>query len=107
MAPEGKASVGKAGAVSATTMEQEERPRANPAVLYRELRSGCVLYDPGTNEAHVLNLTAAYIWTCCDGSMDVAAIAADVAKVCQLPLPQALKDVRKALRSFHAKQLLL
>jgi len=99
--------VAKTATFSEATIPETERPRANPAVLYRELRSGCVLYDPGTNEAHVLNLTAAYIWTCCDGSMDVAAIAADVAKVCQLPLPQALKDVRKALRSFHAKQLLL
>lgn len=107
MAPEGEASVSKAGALSATRMEQGGRPRANPAVLYRELRTGCVLYHPATNEAHVLNLTAAYIWTCCDGSMDVDAIAADVAKVCQLSHSQALKDVRKALRSFHAKDLLV
>jgi hypothetical protein len=107
MAVGGKTSVEKPSALSATTMEQGERPRANPAVLYRELNTGCVLYHPGTNEAHVLNVTAAYIWTCCDGSMDVAAIAADVAKACRLPLPEALKDVRKALRSFHAKQLLL
>lgn len=97
----------KARALSATTVEQGERPRADPAVLYRELKGGCVLYHPGTNEAHVLNLTAAYIWTCCDGSMDEAAIAADVAKACRLPLPQAQKDVRRALRSFYAKKLLL
>ena len=97
----------KTGPLSAATIPETERPRANPTILYRELKTGCVLYHPGTNEAHVLNLTAAYIWTCCDGSTDVAAIAAQVAGVCRLPLPEALRDVKKALRDFHAKKLLL
>lgn len=97
----------KRGTLSTTTVPETERPRANPTVLYRELKTGCVLYHPGTNEAHVLNLTAAYIWTCCDGDMDVAAIAAHIAKVCHLPLPEALRDVKKALGDFHAKKLLL
>ena len=97
----------KTATLSAATIPETERPRANPTILYRELRSGCVLYHPGTNEAHVLNLTAAYIWTCCDGEMDVPAIAAHVAKVCRLPLPEALRDVKKALKEFHAKKLLL
>ncbi|MCI0372594.1 MAG: PqqD family protein [candidate division NC10 bacterium] len=88
-------------------VHETERPRADPAILYRELRTGCVLYHPDTNEAHVLNLTAAYIWTCCDGKMDVPAIAAQVAKVCRLSLSEALRDVKKALREFHAKKLLL
>lgn len=99
--------MGKTATLSKGTVPEKERPRANPAILYRELRTGCVLYHPGTNEAHVLNLTAAYIWTCCDGRMDLGAIAADVAKVCTLPLPEALRDVKKALRDFHAKKLLL
>ncbi|MGH7362513.1 MAG: PqqD family protein [Candidatus Methylomirabilales bacterium] len=97
----------KTATLSEATIPETERPRANPSVLYRELRTGCVLYHPGTNEAHVLNLTAAYIWTSCDGQMDVGAIAAHVAEVCKLPLPEAQRDVRKALREFHAKKLLL
>jgi hypothetical protein len=99
--------VAKTATLSEATIPETERPRANPTILYRELKTGCVLYHPGTDEAHVLNLTAAYIWTCCDGSMDVAAIAAHVAEVCKLPFPQALTDVKKALRDFHAKKLLL
>ena len=95
------------GALSTAVVHGKERPRADPAILYRELRTGCLLYHPGTNEAHVLNLTAAYIWTCCDGERDVPAIAAEVAKVCRLPLPEALRDVKKALKEFHAKKLLL
>lgn len=97
----------KTATLSEATIPETERPRANPTILYRELKTGCVLYHPGTNEAHVLNLTAAYIWTCCDGEMDVVGIAAHVAEVCKLPFPQALTDVKKALRDFHAKKLLL
>jgi hypothetical protein len=93
--------------IPSAVVEQRERPRANLAILYRELKTGCVLYHPGTNEAHVLNITAAYIWNCCDGSRDVAAIAAEVAKVCRLPVQQALGDVQKTLRSFNAKHLLI
>ena len=91
----------------ASPVEHQSRPRANQTILYRELKTGCVLYHPETNEAHVLNLTAAYIWSCCDGVMNVAAICSEVAKVCRLPLQQAETDVRKALKTFHAKQLLL
>jgi hypothetical protein len=97
----------KTGVLPSTTVEQAARPRADLTVLYRELKTGCVLYHPGTNEAHVLNITAAYIWNCCDGSRDVAAIATEVAKLCRLPAQQALGDVQNALRSFHAKQLLV
>ena len=85
---------------------EQERPRADGTLLYRELKTGCVLYHPVTNEAHVLNLTAAYIWNCCDGTRDVTAIAADMAKVCRVPIEEAQRDVRKALRSFRAKQLI-
>jgi hypothetical protein len=82
-------------------------PQADLSVLYRELKTGCVLYHPLTNEAHVLNITAAYIWNSCDGTKDVVAIATDVAELCRLPLQRALNDVRKAIRSFNAKQLLV
>ncbi len=97
----------KTGTLSTATIRETERPRVNPTILYRELKTGCVLYHPGTNEAHVLNLTAAYIWSCCDGGRDVAAITSHIAEVCQLPLSQALRDVKKALRDFRGKKLLL
>jgi hypothetical protein len=83
------------------------RPSAHPKVLYRELNTGCVLYHPETNEAHVLNLTAAYIWSCCDGERDEDAMARELAQLCALPLGQARQDVKSALRDFHAKQLIL
>lgn len=97
----------KRGSLSTATVSRTEQPRANPAVLYRELRTGCLLYHPGTNEAHALNLTAAYVWTCCDGGMDVTGIAACLAEACRIPIPEALRDVKKVLKDFHAKKLLV
>ncbi len=97
----------KTGTLSPATIQETERPRANPKILYRELKTGCVLYHPGTNEAHVLNLAAAYIWTCCDGEREVSTIVSHIAEVCRLPLSQAQRDVKKALRDFHVKKLLL
>lgn len=97
----------RTGVSPPSPIRDTDRPRANPKVLYRELKTGCVLYHPETNEAHVLNLTAAYIWTCCDGAIDVAAVSAHLARVCELPLPQAQRDVKHALKDLRAKGLLL
>ncbi len=86
---------------------QTARPRTNPGVLYRELRTGCLLYHPGTSEIHALNLTAAYIWSCCDGEMDVAGIATQVAEACEVPLGDAQRDTQAVLKDFRAKKLLV
>jgi Coenzyme PQQ synthesis protein D (PqqD) len=93
-------------AATAAAARDSIRPRADAAVLYREARTGCILYHPGTNEAHVLNLTAAYIWTCCDGATGVANIAVDLASTCGIPLRQARTEVAKTLRRFRAKNLI-
>jgi hypothetical protein len=91
----------------ARRLHERSRPRIDPAILYRELRSGCLLYHPVTNEAHALNLTAAYIWSGCDGQRDVAGLAAHLAETCRLSFEDALNDVRLVLNEFHAKKLLL
>ncbi len=92
---------------SSARFGETARPRANPSVLYRELRTGCLLYHPDMSEIHALNLTAAYIWSYCDGEMDVAGIATQVAEACRVPLGDAQRDTQTALRDFRAKKLLV
>lgn len=92
---------------SRATTRKTARPRADPSILYRELRTGCLLYHPGMSEIHALNLTAAYIWSCCDGEMDVAVIAAEVAEACRVPLGDAQRDTQTVLNDFRAKNLLV
>lgn len=39
----------------------------------------CVLFDPATNNGHVLNASGALIWDCCDGTQPASAIADELA----------------------------
>ena len=44
------------------------RPSIRHDLQYRELEDGGVIYDTTAERIHTLNVAAAYIWNCCDGS---------------------------------------
>lgn len=47
----------------------------NPdAVLREEEADGGLLFNPDTSHIHVVNPTGLFIWRCCDGSVNEAAI---------------------------------
>ena len=48
--------------------DKDYRPSIRPDLQYRELEDGGVVYDTTAERIHTLNLAAAYIWNCCDGS---------------------------------------
>ena len=73
---------------------------------YRELEDGGVIYDTSAERVHTLNMTAAYIWNCCDGSHDAAAIAAALHDSKQICPEQALNDVCRTLNYFRSEGLL-
>lgn len=51
----------------------------NPDVVLREEdEHGGLLFNPDTNQIHVINSTALVIWGLCDGSRDGAAITEEV-----------------------------
>jgi Coenzyme PQQ synthesis protein D (PqqD) len=54
-------------------------PRGRDDVVFRSVSGEWVLYDPTTRDLHVLNAAAAAVWSCCDGSLDVEGIAAELA----------------------------
>lgn len=84
-----------------------ERPTARPDVALRRVGSEWVLFDPGTDRAHVLNPTAAIIWSFCDGDHDPGAIVeAIVSEVPSADPAQVRRDVGVALRRFAAEGLL-
>lgn len=56
-------------------------PRAHPKVTCADLDGEAVLYDERSGALHLLNLTAARIWACCDGSGSVDEIVSDLAVV--------------------------
>ncbi|NJD19615.1 MAG: HPr-rel-A system PqqD family peptide chaperone [Gemmatimonadetes bacterium] len=83
-------------------------PRARPDVVFRSVAGDWVLYDPRTQDLHVLNVTAAAVWACCDGTLDPGAIAREVAEHLEgAPSPDEVRaDVERALERFRADGLL-
>lgn len=49
-------------------------PKAREDVVFRPLADEWVLFDPRRHLLHVLNLTAALVWSHCDGETSVEAL---------------------------------
>jgi hypothetical protein len=83
-------------------------PTARHDVLLRRVGSEWVLFDARQDRAHVLNLTAAVVWTYCDGSHCSEAIATAIVQ----EVPGAgsekaiLGDIETVLRRFASEGLL-
>jgi hypothetical protein len=84
-----------------------EKPLARPDVALRRVGSEWVLFDAGRDRAHVLNLTAAVVWTYCDGEHEPAAIAGAISRDVPASEPTAIRhDIDDVLRRFAAEGLL-
>lgn len=82
-------------------------PTARQDLLLRRVGSEWVLFDARANRAHVLNHTAAVVWTYCDGGHDSGEIAAAIAReVRDAPGPAIAEDVAAVLRRFADEGLL-
>ena len=82
-------------------------PTARDDVLLRRVGSEWVLFDARRDRAHVLNLTAAVVWTYCDGSHDTGAIAEAIAR--ELDGTRAdtiVGDIESVLQRFAREGLL-
>jgi hypothetical protein len=84
-----------------------ERPVARPDLVLRRVGSEWVLYDAAKERAHVLNLTAAVIWTFCDGAHERSSIADVLAReVPGLDASTIRTDIDQVLRRFADEGLL-
>jgi len=83
-------------------------PRVRGDVVLREVGEAWVLYDPQARQLHELNLTAALVWSFCDGEHTVEAIAERVrAALNQAPEPGMVRrDVEGVLEAFAQAGLL-
>jgi hypothetical protein len=90
-----------------TTAGAAQRPVARPDLILRRVGSEWVLYDAAREKAHVLNLTAAVIWTYCDGTFERSSIAdAIVREVPGLDPTRVKDDIDDVLRRFADEGLL-
>ena len=84
-------------------------PRGREDVVLRQLDEDWVLYDPVTNQLHIINVPAALIWEHCDGDTTFEQICGELAKAFEDDPPTAsvAQGVTDALATFSEKGLLL
>jgi hypothetical protein len=83
-------------------------PKGRGDTVFRALAKEWVIYDPTTDLLHVLNATAALVWSVCDGSRSEDDIAREVFELLDDPphLAAVLEDVRAVIEDFREKGLL-
>jgi hypothetical protein len=86
--------------------DESLRPLIREDIQYRELEDGGVVYDTSAERIHTLNVTAAYIWNCCDGTHNLLDIASDLHEQVHVSMDKALQDVRDAIAYFQKEGLL-
>jgi len=81
-------------------------PRARDDVLFRQVDDEWVVFDPATNELHVLNLPAALIWSHLADGRAPKEISAALQEAYRIDGERARADVDDALARFRAAGLL-
>ncbi len=81
------------------------RPRPRDDVVFRRVGEDWVLFDPVDQRIHVLDLTAALVWSFCTGEQDVPSVERQVREAFGI----AVEDpkVLDALRGFLDAGLLI
>jgi len=83
------------------------QPRKRVDLIVKKMGEETILYDENANEVHSLNVTASLIWDLCDGQRDLTGIAGEVLSQFDIDESSALSDVKKTLRDFQKKGLLM
>ena len=60
--------------------ETRARPKARPDLVFRRVGEEWVLFDPERQVVHVLNLSAALVWSLCMEGADEGQIRAELAE---------------------------
>lgn len=84
-------------------LEEAWRPQGRDDLIFRKTGDEWLLYDPASDDIHVLNLTAALVWSFCTGEQDVDEIAAEVAKAFDTEGTEA--DIQEIIDEFQAAGL--
>ena len=84
-----------------------DRPHARDDVQLRRVGSEWILFDARHDRAHILNQTAALVWTWCDGAHAPDDIARAIAgELKDAPAEAIRDDIEQVLRRFAHEGLL-
>lgn len=89
-------------------MTDRPLPAGRADIVFRPLGREWVLYDPASREMHVLNLTAALVWSHLDGATSTAEVVAELGEtLTDAPEPQRVAlEVERVVDDFRDKGLL-
>jgi len=79
------------------------RPRSRDDIVFRKTGDEWSLYDPVGDDLHVVNPTAALVWTLCTGELTPAEIRSELAHA--LDGDDGDDDVGEILEWFQAAEL--
>lgn len=88
-------------------MPVDTLPRQQESISEYEVGDEVILYDPRSDNVHVLNGTAAVVWWLCDGEHTVEQIAGELAGLYELTPAKVIGDVQSALDSFKNADLII
>jgi hypothetical protein len=71
-----------------------------------EIDGEAIVLDETQNRLHLLNATATLVWSCCDGSGTIAAIAHDLADAVGLETARVTDELLALARTLGAEGLL-
>ncbi len=84
----------------------ESRPKRRSDLNYRTIDGETVILNRKDGRLHQLNPTASFIWDCCDGNSNIAAIIDRLASAYEVDYSTARQDVEKALSKLQNSNLL-
>jgi len=81
-------------------------PKRSEGIQQSDLTDGCMLLDQEKAIAFALNVTAALMWSHCDGQHTIEEIAEIIAETSSLPPDHITEDVKQTINNFHTHGLL-
>lgn len=81
-------------------------PRVSERIVEQVVEDELVLYDPGSDQVHILNTFAAAIYDLCDGRTSIAAIAAELGKSLPATAFDLTEETRRLVASLMDKKIL-
>jgi pyrroloquinoline quinone biosynthesis protein D len=84
----------------------QDRPRRRVDIVLQDVGGEAILIDPRTDEAHVLNGSAARLWQLCDGERTLDQLAAEFGAIYDLSAADVADDVREVLAELAKLKLI-
>ena len=84
----------------------QDRPRRRADIVLQDVGGEAILIDPRTDEAHVLNGSAARLWQLCDGERTLDQLAAEFGAIYDLSAADVADDVREVLGELAKLKLI-